>query len=345
MPIYEDTKNGKPTGRYRVEVTVRKQRKRGRANSLREAKALEAALRQKLLEDWTAPAPRPQPAAVSAPTLRDGIKRAQGLLWAGQKTELESFSKMERIASIVGERSTIEDIDSNTIDSLVMSLKDSGCSDSTVNRYLSCLSAFLKFSYKRGLRKQPAPELDWNRENSGRIRWVSYEEERQLKEILPETFGTVVHIAIRTGLRASELLTLEMDQIDAQWVHLWETKNGHSRSVPITPELHRLLTELVASGRMPSYWQLRNEWDKARAAMGLENDPSFVFHTCRHSYATRAIQAGVNIRVLQKLMGHSTIQTTLRYAHVDDRTLADAALSAIAFHDDRVGKRNAPPLH
>ena len=62
---------------------------------------------------------------------------------------------------------------------------------------------------------------------------------------------------------------------------------------------------------------------------------TFVFHASRHTYATRAIQAGVNIRVLQKLISHKIIQATLRYAHVDDETLSDAALKALDFHASR----------
>jgi integrase len=74
----------------------------------------------------------------------------------------------------------------------------------------------------------------------------------------------------------------------------------------------------------PTYPQLRHYWDAARGQMGLTDPELFVFHACRHTFATRAIQAGVNIRVLQMLMGHKTIQTTIRYSHVDDRTLSDA---------------------
>ena len=138
-------------------------------------------------------------------------------------------------------------------------------------------------------------------------------------------------------MRASELLNLNPDQVQPQWVHLWKTKNGSPRSVPISEDLYRVLVPLVRV--MPDYWQLRNEWEKARIAMGLKADRTFVFHACRHTYATRAVQAGVNIRVLQKLMGHKTIQTTLRYAHVDDATLADAALASLSFHDERSGRK------
>jgi site-specific recombinase XerD len=50
--------------------------------------------------------------------------------------------------------------------------------------------------------------------------------------------------------------------------------------------------------------------------MGLSDDENFVFHCLRHTRATRLVEMGVNLRVIQQFMGHKAIQTTLRYAHV-----------------------------
>lgn len=51
-----------------------------------------------------------------------------------------------------------------------------------------------------------------------------------------------------------ELLSLEADQVTERWVHLWETKNGSARSVPLSPELYGLLEPLVSGGTMPRRW-------------------------------------------------------------------------------------------
>ena len=56
--------------------------------------------------------------------------------------------------------------------------------------------------------------------------------------------------------------------------------------------------------------------------MGLSGDGEFVFHARRHTRATRLVEMGVNLRVIQQFMGHKVIQTTLRYAHVSDDMLA-----------------------
>ncbi|GGC27813.1 hypothetical protein GCM10011371_14210 [Novosphingobium marinum] len=336
MPIYPDRKNGKLTGRFRVEVTVNGKRLRRRANGMREARTLEAELLGEL-QDCTLPPPTAHPEAPrinpEAITVGHALDRARGILWAGQATEARSYRKLERIASIVGETLPIDGFDVNAVDRLTVTLRNEGCSDATLNRYLSCVSTFLRFCKRRGIRKADLPSMEWRDEDENRIRWLSYDEEASLMELLPSPFDAVVYVAIRTGLRASELLSLTPDQLEPRWVHLWGTgtKSGRTRSVPITEGLYDLLASLVTTGTMPDYWQLRNEWDKARKAMGLMQDKTFVFHACRHTYATRAVRAGVSLRVLQQLMGHRTIQTTLRYAHVEDRTLSEAARKMTAF--------------
>ena len=340
MSIYaERSRAGKLTGAFRIEVQLQGSRLRGKAKSHSEAKRIEADLLGRLKD---APQSTYQPRhaiteTIKCLTLGEGRDRANGLLWAGQSTEYHSLRKLSRVVEIVGADTLLDDFDANALDRVMVELKTGGASDATVNRYLSNISAFLKFCFKRGMRTQPVPTLDWKDEDEGRIRWLSYDEEAALQELMPEPIATVVYIAVRTGMRAMEILSLTPDQVSPRWVHLWGTgtKTGSSRSVPLSPDLYELLEPLVSAGALPSYPRLRYEWDKAREAMGLKDDPSFVFHSTRHTFATRAVQAGVNIRVIQKLMGHKTIQTTLRYAHVDDSTLSEASLMALDFHDKR----------
>lgn len=59
--------------------------------------------------------------------------------------------------------------------------------------------------------------------------------------------------------------------------------------------------------------------------MGLENDGEFTIHALRHTTATRLINAGVPIYVVQHFLGHSTVKVTERYAHLDSSQLRDAA--------------------
>ncbi len=347
MAIYPDRKGNKLTGRFRVEVQSAGRRLRGRADSLKEAKLLEAELTAQLTGvEPPAPKATPKPVApLSAPvalpclTLGEAADKALPVLWSGQATEGGTKRKLERIVALLGRDLPMDDLDTNVADKLVQWLRDRDTADGTINRYLSCLSAFLRFSKRRGYRTCDLPELEWRAETETRIRWITLEEEARLMKVLPPPFDSVVHIAIRTGMRANELLMLKPEQVSPAWVHLWKTKNGSERYVPLAPGLYELLAPLVSKGEMPTYRRLAMRWETARKKIGLAKDPTFVFHACRHTYATRAVQAEVNIRVLQRLMGHKTIQTTLRYAHVEDRTLADAVAKMHAFHDARRGTK------
>jgi site-specific recombinase XerD len=68
--------------------------------------------------------------------------------------------------------------------------------------------------------------------------------------------------------------------------------------------------------------QLLRAFKKVRNYIG--KDDSYVFHSLRHSFATWAIDANVGIRIVQELLGHKTIETTLRYAKVSSKARCDA---------------------
>jgi len=57
-------------------------------------------------------------------------------------------------------------------------------------------------------------------------------------------------------------------------------------------------------------------WDRLRTHLNYSHDKQFVVHSLRHTCASRLIQRGVPLAVVQKWMGHRAIQTTLRYAHL-----------------------------
>jgi site-specific recombinase XerD len=61
-----------------------------------------------------------------------------------------------------------------------------------------------------------------------------------------------------------------------------------------------------------------------REHLGLENDSQFVIHSLRHTFASRLVQRGVELQVVAKLLGHRSILTTMRYAHLAPQNLADA---------------------
>lgn len=332
MAVYPDKKGGKPTGRWCVEVQSKGRRLRDRCDTYAEGKAREDEFARAFASRVLPPASAKRKFNADksrAELFSEAIKKADGRLWAGKASELDNFVKLRSILKIMGDK-PLNDIGTRHVDDLIEKLTTKGLADGTVNRYLSAFHVFLEWCLKRDYRTSPLPSFAWRDEDEGRIRWITEDEEMELKVLLSEEMWKVVRLAIRTGMRRTELLTVEPAQISLGWCHLWATKSGNPRSVPLSIEDEEDLRWLV-QGRMPTPSALRYAWDQARETMGLTDDPWFVFHACRHTCATRMVNANVNLRVIQTWMGHKRIETTLRYAHVND-TLLTGALETVLAH-------------
>ena len=139
-----------------------------------------------------------------------------------------------------------------------------------------------------------------------------------------------IQAALDTGCRRRELLSAQPDQLNGDWLTLWtdQTRTTIARIVPLTPRGKSLLQCRLPWGFTAA--QLRYWFDKTKAAMGLAAEEAFVIHACRHTCATRLVEAGVNLRVIQRWLGHKSLATTERYAESSDEMLLRAAASLSA---------------
>jgi integrase/recombinase XerD len=137
------------------------------------------------------------------------------------------------------------------------------------------------------------------------------------------------------GLRASEVLGLRVTDIDSSRLLLGvrHGKGGKSRHVPLSPALlaalrghwqQRRPTTWLFPGQTPtgqrSLGALQRVCRRAVVAAGLTKKVSL--HTLRHSYATHLLEAGVDLVTIQRLLGHTDLQTTARYLHMTAPRLA-----------------------
>ena len=143
--------------------------------------------------------------------------------------------------------------------------------------------------------------------------------------------GAAVHAvrAIRllmlTGCRLDEILTLRWDDMDrtAGELRIRDGKTG-PRSVPLTPTVMDVLAAIpraegdplvIAGGRPGPHTRssIRDHWYRLRAKAGLED---VRIHDFRHSYASRALALGESLTMIGRLLGHTKVSTTARYAHL-----------------------------
>jgi integrase len=255
-------------------------------------------------------------------TLKDLVRVAADTIWKGKSYHSTAISNLCDAVDILG-NPVLNEIKTEHIDNYIKVLAH-GVKNSTINRKLSNLHTLLKFGYDREWVAK-LPKFSWQAEDNERIRWLTKDEETQLLTLMGRidpSYAAFCELLIHTGMRRDELRTMEREQIDGDYLRLWKTKTKKARSVPLTPRAKELVNQYVPFKIELS--PFRTAWLRVKKEMGLENDPNFVLHMLRHTTATRLLDTTGNIAVVQKMLGHKKIATTMRYAHISDDSLLDA---------------------
>lgn len=239
----------------------------------------------------------------------------------------------------VGDR-PLDEVTALDISQLVQTYRNSH-TPAGANRLLALCRVFFKLALERevpGLERNPAEAIRSYQENNQRNRFLSLEEtQRLMREVqrsqnrdLPQ----IVLMLLLTGARRSEVLHARWQGIDLQrrqW-HIPHTKSGYARYVPISDALTKILSQLPSLGTseylFPSpqtgqpYSDIFRPWDAARRRAGM---PEVRLHDLRHSFASFLVNQGHSLYEVQRLLGHSQITTTQRYAHLSQERLRQAS--------------------
>jgi len=168
----------------------------------------------------------------------------------------------------------------------------------------------------------------------------------EVKRLLDATTSLKYKAALATaygaGLRASEVTHLKVSDIDSQQmqIHVEQGKGSRDRNAKLSPTLLRLLQQWwrvaqaerkmlkggwLFPGMNPvnpmSTRQLNRVFHAATTDAGIDKPVNL--HSLRHSFATHLLEQGVDIRVIQVLLGHKKLETTALYAQVATTTLRD----------------------
>jgi integrase len=283
--------------------------------------------------------------------------RAIGRAWLASRTathkdEINERSRWRRHLEVAfGDLLPVE-VDAVRIRTFVEEKLATGLSSTSVGRCVGLLSSLFADLVEKGLAPRNPVEtvpravrrLYRDRHDPRTTPFLETEADiRQLHGELTGTLRTLFAVAVTTALRPSELLALEWGDVNftlrrvqvqrrVRMGHLGTPKSGHGRSVPLSPLALNVLREhRAATGETVRVFQpngdrrflemaeFRDEWRAALARAGL---PQMRFYDAtRHTFASQWVMAGQPIEKLSKILGHSTVLTTERYAHLKPELL------------------------
>jgi integrase len=240
------------------------------------------------------------------------------------------ISRLNRIIEDFGNRAA-DQIKPAQIDQWIA---DNTKTAATANRYRALFSLVFREALRNGkVTSNPARLVRQRHENNGRIRFLTDAEETSLRAIILERFPEHLPelvISLGTGMRVSEQYTLTWRHVDfvRREINLDRTKNGSPRTIPMNESVTKAMRELkerdkerdkdalVFSIKSPRMWFL--------SALSKAKIEHYRWHDNRHTFCSRLAMRGENLKVIQQLAGHKTIQMSARYAHLGEKSLRSA---------------------
>jgi integrase len=221
--------------------------------------------------------------------------------------------------------------------------RDEPITPSTVNRSVTVpLRAILRRA--RRTWKQTVQDIEWKDhllpEPQERVREATPDEEDAFEAAIRDDYLPALRFAFLTGCRRGEIVGLEWSKVDFFNRFVTVTgKRDRTRKIPLTDETFQLLWDLKddhptavftykakktrdgreRGARYPiTDAGFKTEWRRKKEKAGVQD---FRFHDTRHTAATRLVRATGNLKLAQRLLGHSELATTSRYSHVTDADL------------------------
>lgn len=269
----------------------------------------------------------------------------QYLTWAQihQRSHKTTRAEVGWLIRVLGER-PLDQITTADIERVLAGLQagesPSGraLSGAATNRYRDRLSGMFKRALRLGLvERNPVTGIPKHKEPGGRIVYLTAQEEAALWEALPEPLRDMFAISINTGLRWSEQRRLTWADMDllSGIITVRLSKHGQARQVPMNATVRQVLLDLATRRQRPEdptepvfacpYREAAKFFPAtvARAQAILRRsgqDPSrlagFTWHGLRHTFASRLVIAGVDLRTVQELGGWRTLAMVQRYSHL-----------------------------
>lgn len=199
-------------------------------------------------------------------------------------------------------------------------------SPATTNRALATLKCVFNRAIAWGKFQgvNPVKGIKFLNENNTRLRYLEKEEIVKLLKHCRGHLSPVVVIALNTGMRKGEILNLKWHDIDFRRgiIYLLRTKNNERREIPMNEAVRIALIKVRKHPDSPyvfcnkkgqPFFDVRTSFSRAIKKAGITN---FRFHDLRHTFASHLVMSGVDLNTVRELMGHKSLEMTLRYAHL-----------------------------
>ena len=216
----------------------------------------------------------------------------------------------------------------------------------TINTRLSHVKVLLRYAKSLGLETATITDMPWRKKgDNSRLRFLTTEEEGKLLTLFRhwglEEHARLVETLIDTGCRPGELIRGDTKGAPIKWsevsvsaggsapdvndpatgkpkavISLMRTKTGKFRVLPLTDRARDNFLHSAACGDKRPFGDLRADMvsEKFRMAADHLGMHDLVLYSCRHTCASRLVQRGADLRRVMQWMGHTNINTTLRYA-------------------------------
>lgn len=298
------------------------------ATSMKEAEKMEAAFKYKVQQQQNGVIAR-EDKKVKLSMLFDKFLDYSEI---NKKSYKQDRSRINILREYFKNKVYAEDIKADDIEKLKASFLDRGLSKTTINRYLEILSKMFNIAVDNGwLLKNPIKkDMKFPLKNYT-IRQLEEDEEERLFKFLPPYLQELVFVDLHTGLRAGNLLPLDWEQIhlEDRYIEILENKGNKHIIIPINDDLYKFLKPREKkkgnvfinpeTGKPPR--EYKRAWKTALKKAKIEN---FRFHDLRHTVASRLADRGVPVPIIQELLAHTDIKTTMRYVHNKKDHLAKA---------------------